>query len=53
MADINYAEIPETARQDILAATVKLARVAFDDPAVKARFEVWLAKRKAAEAATK
>ena len=53
MADIDYRKIPETARQDILAATVKLAREAFKDPAVRARYEAWLAKRKAAEAAEK
>lgn len=53
MKEIDYDKIPETARQDILASTVRLAREAFKDPEVKARYQLWLEKRKAAEAAAK
>ena len=50
MAEIDYRKIPESARQDILLATYRLAVKAFNDPLVVARYEAWLAKRKAAEA---
>ena len=50
MAEIDYTKIPETARQDLLLATYRLAVKAFRDPLVVARYEAWLAKRKAAEA---
>ena len=52
MAEIDYTKIPETARQDLLLATYRLAVKAFRDPLVVARYEEWLAKRKAAAAAS-
>ena len=51
MAAIDYACIPETTRQSLLAATYKMAQQMFRDPEVRAEYEEWLAKRKAAEAA--
>lgn len=51
MAAIDYASIPESTRQSLLAATYKLTQRLFADPAVRAEYEVWLAKRKAAQAA--
>ena len=51
MAAIDYASIPESTRQSLLAATYKLAQEHFKDPAVQARYEIWLEKRKAAQQA--
>ena len=51
MAEIDYEKIPETLRQDLLLATYRLAVKSFQDPLVVARYEAWLAKRKAAAAA--
>lgn len=53
MADIEYSEISETTRQDLLAATYKLAVKAFQDPAVRARYELWRKEREAALCADK
>lgn len=49
MAAIDYASIPESTRQSLLAATYKAAQRYFQDPAVQARFEIWLAERRARE----
>ena len=51
MAAIDYASIPESTRQSLLAATYKLAQKLFADPAVQAEYEAWAEKRKAAKAA--
>ena len=51
MAAIDYASIPESTRQSLLAATYKAAQRYFQDPAAEARFQTWLAKRKAAQQA--
>lgn len=51
MAAIDYASIPESTRQSLLAATYKAAQRYFQDPAAEARFQTWLAKRKAAQKA--
>lgn len=48
MAAIDYASIPESTRQSLLAATYKLAQELFQDPEVQADYEIWLAKRKEA-----
>ena len=53
MAAIDYAAIPETTRQSLLAATYKMAQTMFEDPEVRAEYEEWLAKRKAALQAAK
>ena len=47
MAAIDYASIPESTRQSLLAATYKLTQEYFKDPAVQAKYEIWLAKRHA------
>lgn len=51
MAAIDYASIPESTRQSLLAATYKAAQRYFQDPDVEARFQIWLEKRKAAQQA--
>ena len=51
MAAIDYAGIPESTRQSLLAATYKMAQEIFKDPEVQAEYEQWLAKRKAARQA--
>lgn len=51
VAAINYDAIPETARQDFLAVIVKIGTEMFKDPAVRAEFQEWKAKREAAKAA--
>lgn len=48
MAAIDYAAIPESTRQSLLAATYKMAQTMFQDSEVLAEYEEWLAKRKAA-----
>lgn len=47
MAAIDYASIPETTRQSLLAATYKMATKIFQDQAVQAEYREWLAKREA------
>ena len=49
LAAIDYASIPESTRQSLLAATYKLAQELFQDPEVQADYEIWLAKRRAEE----
>ena len=51
MAAIDYAKFPESTWQSLLAASYKLTLRLFEDPAVRAEYEVWLAKRKAAKEA--
>ena len=51
MAAIDYASIPESTRQSLLAATYKMAQQMFNDPEVRAEYDEWLEKRKAAAAA--
>ena len=51
MAAIDYAKFPESTWQSLLAASYKLTLELFKDPAVQAEYEVWLAKRKAAQQA--
>lgn len=51
MAAIEYASFPESSRQNLLAATYKMAQQMFTDPNVQAEYREWLAKRNAAEAA--
>lgn len=53
MAAIDYASIPESTRQSLLAATYKAAQRYYQDPENEARFQEWLAKRKAAQQAAK
>lgn len=53
MAAIDYNAIPESTRQSLLAATYKMAQQMFKDPEVRAEYEEWLAKRKAALQAAK
>ena len=53
MAAIDYANIPESTRQSLLAATYKMAQQMFQDPDVLAEYEEWLAKRNAAHQAAK
>lgn len=48
MAAIDYASIPESTRQSLLAATHKMALEMFQDPEVQAEYKEWLAKRKMA-----
>ena len=48
MAATDCAGIPESTRQSLLAATWKMAQKMFTDPAVRAEYEEWLEKRKAA-----
>lgn len=48
MATTGCAFIPESTRQSLLAATYMIARDFFQDPDVRAEYEEWLAKRKAA-----
>ena len=43
MAALDYASIPETTRQSLLAATYKMATQMFQDPAMQAEYR---AKRK-------
>ena len=47
MAAIDYAGIPEYARQNLLAAAYKMTVRMFEDPEVRAEYEVWRAKRRA------
>ena len=51
MAAIDYAGIPESTRQSLLAAAYKMAQQLFQDPDVRAEYDEWLAKRNAAKAA--
>ena len=51
MAAIDYASIPESTRQSLLAATYKMVLAMTQDPELNAEIELRLAKRKAAEAA--
>lgn len=51
MAAIDYASIPESSRQSLLAAAYKMAEIMFQDPATQAEYQDWLAKRNAAKAA--
>lgn len=47
MAAIDYDSITETTRQHLLAATYKMALEYFQDPDVEARYQIWLAERRA------
>lgn len=49
--DIDYSSIPESSRQSLLASAYRMALKLFEDPAVQAEYEEWLAKRNAAKAA--
>lgn len=51
MAAIDYASIPESTRQSLLAATYKMAQQMFRDPEVRAEYDAWLAKRNATQQA--
>ena len=56
MAALDYASIPESTRQSLLAATYKMATKMFQDQAVQdqavqAEYREWLAKREAARQA--
>lgn len=51
MAAIDHAKFPESTWQSLLAASYRLTLELFKDPAVQAEYEVWLEKRKAAQAA--
>ena len=51
MAAIDYAKFPESTWQSLLAASYKLTLELFKDPAVRAEYEVWREKRKAAQRA--
>ena len=51
MAAIDYASIPESSRQSLLAAAYSMAKQMFQDPEVQAEYQEWLAKRKAAKQA--
>lgn len=51
MAALDYASIPETTRQSLLAATYKMATKMFQDPTVQAEYREWLAKRESARKA--
>jgi len=51
MAAIDYASYPESTWQSLLAASYKLTLELFQDPAVRAEYEEWRAKRKAAQQA--
>ena len=51
MAALDYANIPETTRQSLLAATYKMATQMLQDPAMQAEYREWLAKREAARQA--
>ena len=51
MAALDYASVPESTRQSLLAATYKMATKMFQDPAVQAEYREWLAKREAAQKA--
>ena len=53
MAAIDYASIPESTRQSLLAATYKAAQRFYQDPENEASFQEWLAKRNAANQAAK
>lgn len=53
MAAIDYASIPESTRQSLLAATYKAAQRFYQNPENEASFQEWLAKRKAAKQAAK
>lgn len=52
MAALDYASVPESTRQSLLAATYKMATKMFQDPAVQAEYREWLAKRESALKAT-
>ena len=51
MAALDYASVPESTRQSLLAATYKMATKMFQDPAVQAEYLEWLAKRESARKA--
>ena len=51
MAAIDYASIPESTRQSLLAATYKMAQQMLQDPDVRAEYMEWLAKRNATQQA--
>lgn len=53
MAAIDYTSIPESTRQSLLAATYKAAQRFYQDPENEARFQEWLANKKAAQQAAK
>lgn len=46
MTAIDYASIPEFIRQNLLAATYKMAQQMFQDPEVVKEYEIWLRHRK-------
>lgn len=45
MAAIDYASIPESTRQSLLAATYKMAIQMFQDPEVVKEYEIWRRQR--------
>ncbi len=53
MAALDYDAFPESARQSLLAVIYKMTLELFQDPAIQAEYEVWLAKRNAAMQAAK
>ena len=52
MAALDYASVPESTRQSLLAATYKMATKMFQDQAVQAEYREWIAKRESALKAT-
>ena len=51
MANINYGEIPETSRQDLLAILYSMTVHDLKDPAIRADCERWKKERRARLAA--
>lgn len=49
MAKIDYAAIPESVRQNLLAATYKMAQQMFQNPEVRSEYEKWLERKKKAK----
>ena len=53
MAAIDYASIPESSRQSLLAAAYSMAKQMFQDPGVREEYELWLVERKKKEGVNK
>ena len=47
MAAIDYDKFPESVRQSLLAAIYRMTLELFQDPAIQAEYENWLAERRA------
>lgn len=47
--NIDYSSIPESSRQSLLTVIYRNGIKYFEDPAVQARYEEWLAKRNEAD----